>query len=220
MTPEACRAWRGQLAASLLGALGRDEEVALRAHLDGCASCRAESAELGAVVALLALADVDRVRTPPAAPATLGDRVAGRVAEERLRSRRRRRTRIGVTAVGIAAALALVGLLLTIGRGAEPVGLRFAGPPGITASATLVPRAWGTQIELELAGLPAGETFGVWLERPGGDRTPAGTFVAVAGRRMHLVLGSGLGLDEATGLGISSTAGGETILYSELPATD
>ena len=44
-----CRDWRGALGAAALGRLDPAEEIGLRAHLDGCADCRAELRELTAV---------------------------------------------------------------------------------------------------------------------------------------------------------------------------
>jgi predicted anti-sigma-YlaC factor YlaD len=217
VTTESCRAWRERLASSLLGRIDADEEVALRAHLDGCASCRAEAAELGAVVALLPLADVTRLIEVPSPPSDLGERVVSLVADEAARSRRRRR---GRAAAGLAVAAAFVLGASVLATGDGGVDLTFEAPAGVTASATLAERAWGTQIELDVAGLPAGETYGVWLERPDGSRTPAGTFVAVAEREMHLVLAAGLPLDGASGLGISTTDDGETVLFSHIPPGD
>jgi hypothetical protein len=218
VSADLCRAWRERLAASLVGALGAEEEAALRAHLDGCWACRAEAAELGAVVALLPLADVSRIAELPVPPAGLGDRIVSRVAGERSRSDRRRRRWFGAAVAGIAAATTLVALTFTlVTQGGEAAVITLKGPPGVTASATVRAKAWGTQIELDVTGLPAEQTYGVWLEEPDGRRTPAGTFVSVGGRRMHMVLAAGLDLPAASGLGVS-TAAGETILYSELAA--
>ena len=43
MTADACREWRGALAAAALGRIDPAEAIALQAHLDGCAACRASS---------------------------------------------------------------------------------------------------------------------------------------------------------------------------------
>jgi len=212
MTGEACRSWRGRLAASLVGELEPDEGIALRAHLDGCAACRAEVAELGAVMALLPLADVDRIGTVPPPPPGLADRIVSRVADERGRTRRRR-MRLGASALGIAAVLALLAVLVPTWIGEDRVGVTLRGPSGASASATLASKAWGTEIALDVSGLAAGDSYGVWLERPDGSRAPAGTFVAVAEREMHLVLAAGLALDGTSGLGVS-TLDGETVMYS------
>ena len=212
MTGEACRSWRARLAASLVGALEPGEDVALRAHLEGCAACRAEAAELGAVVALLPLADVDRIGTVPPPPPGLADRIVTRVADERARIRRRR-MHLGASALGIAAVLVLLAVFVPTWIGDDRVDVTLRGSSGASASATLASKAWGTEIELDISGLAGGDTYGVWLERPDGSRAPAGTFVAVAEREMHLVLAAGLALDGASGLGVSAPDG-ETVMYS------
>ena len=48
-----CRDWRGALGAAALGGIDPAEEIGLRAHLDGCATCRAELRELTAVARAL-----------------------------------------------------------------------------------------------------------------------------------------------------------------------
>ena len=56
---EACRDWRGALGAAALGGLNPAEEIALRAHLDGCPACREEHESLRALVAAAAAAAED-----------------------------------------------------------------------------------------------------------------------------------------------------------------
>jgi hypothetical protein len=211
-----CRRWRERLGAYLLGHLDPTEEAATRAHLDGCRECRQEAEQLRAVVDVLPLADAARLTEQPSPSADLGDRIVWRVVDERDRSRRRRRRTAGM-AVGFAAAFVLlagaVGLLAR-GGGDEPFEFQDL-PVGVSAAATLEAKPWGTQIELDVAGLPEGQEYRVWLERPDGNRIPAGTFVAVPDREMHLVLAAGLDPASASGLGVS-TPQGETIMYAEL----
>ena len=62
MTTDPCRDWRGALGAAALGNIDPAEEIALRAHLDGCAECRAELRELTAVAQALPLVGPGRER--------------------------------------------------------------------------------------------------------------------------------------------------------------
>ena len=81
MMSEPCRDMRGALGAAALGNLEPAEEVALRAHLDGCAACRAELRALTSVARALPLADPKRVDAGSTqAPRELGDLVLGRIA--------------------------------------------------------------------------------------------------------------------------------------------
>ena len=87
------------LGAYLLGHLPPEERVGLEAHLDGCAECRAELAELGPVSGALAAADPTHLGAPPEPPAELADRVFARVRAAR-RSHRRRRWTVALAAAG------------------------------------------------------------------------------------------------------------------------
>jgi hypothetical protein len=50
-------------------------------------------------------------------------------------------------------------------------------PAGVAASAELSPTRWGTQIELEVAGLDGdGDIYWLWLSTDDGQRVAAGTF--------------------------------------------
>src|SRR5207302_8879808 len=64
LIPEECRRRRELLGAYLLGHLGPEERVGLEAHLDGCAECRAELADLRPVAGALAFADPAPLRAP------------------------------------------------------------------------------------------------------------------------------------------------------------
>ena len=68
MTSDACRDFRGALAASALGKIDAAEAIALRAHLDGCPDCRAELRDLAGGRAVLPLADLARVSDAPEPP--------------------------------------------------------------------------------------------------------------------------------------------------------
>jgi hypothetical protein len=81
--------------------------------------------------------------------------------------------------------------------------------------ATLTSRPWGTEIRLDVRGLPEGESYDVWLREADDDRYAAGSFTAVADGD-DVVLSSSLTLGDAAGIGISDGAG-ETMLYGHLP---
>jgi len=69
------------LGAFALGDLAPQETVAVQAHLDGCAECRAEVAALRPLAARLALVDVDRLDDAPVTPPELEDRVFARLRQ-------------------------------------------------------------------------------------------------------------------------------------------
>src|SRR5882762_1109878 len=101
---DACREMRAALGAVALGGADPAEALALRAHLDGCAECRAELRELTSVAAALPLADPARTTGGlPQPPTALAKRVLGRVAAERTARRTRTRRRVAVAAATSAA---------------------------------------------------------------------------------------------------------------------
>src|SRR5262245_11152948 len=107
MTADACREWRGALAAAALGREDAGEQIALRAHIDGCAACRAELDELLAVARALPAADPDRLTDPSQPSSDLAVLVVDRVAAERAAHRRRRFARVKAIAAAVVAIVAL-----------------------------------------------------------------------------------------------------------------
>src|SRR5439155_26640678 len=115
MTAEACRRWREELGAFILGQLDPDARAGVQAHLDGCAECRAEHDLLSPLAEILPLADPAWLSGAPAAPRSLGRKVARKVEAER-RGLRRRRLEIGL-GLATATATAATVLVLAIGAG-------------------------------------------------------------------------------------------------------
>ena len=202
---DACRDWRGELAATAAGRPDPDKQPGLAAHLEGCRHCREELAELTPVARALQLVDPDRLVDPPrpaggawvaassAAVAEVRRRGAavGAVAQRGDRRGWRRRR---------------------CSRSCSPESLRVSTrPDGPDAQlrrlhhrarrvssrrAELIPTAaWGTQIALEVDGLArrADDVYWLWLSTSDGDRVAAGTFSGDG----HMQMSAALPLDEA-----------------------
>jgi hypothetical protein len=176
-----CRDWRGALGAAALVNIDASEEIGLRAHLDGCAECRAELRDLTAVAQALAAVPVANVTGAAAEPSNaLAGRVLDRVAHER-NARRTRRTRRVLASVGAfaAAAAAVIALVLLVGNiGSSSPGTRVVlpGTNGATATATLLSKSVGTEIDAKVAGLQPGHYYWMWLTGDDEHRIGAGTF--------------------------------------------
>lgn len=99
-----CVAVRDQLPELAVGVLPPGEQVALERHLQWCAGCRKEAAELGQAAATFAYA----LAPAPLSPG-LEDRVVAGVGRAAARPRTARRTRTAIAAV-IAAAIAVASL--------------------------------------------------------------------------------------------------------------
>ena len=161
---DACREWRGELAATAAGRPDPDKHPALVAHLDGCVHCRQELAELERVAATLRLD------------------VATAVASVRREPAQRSRWRtVAVGALAAAAAfLVMIGVVAVATRSSGPDAQHVAfaqAPPGVEASADLTPTEWGTQVALDVDGLAHdGDVYWLWLSTADGQRVAAGTF--------------------------------------------
>ncbi len=160
---------------------GRDgaDDVALRAHLDGCVDCRAELRELTSVARALPLADPSRLEqvAPQPSPA-LAQRVLDGVARQRRqrRDRIRHRALVGVAAAFVAAAAITAAVLVWPG-GSGGTEVAFPNTTGgVTAHATLHGNAAGTVVSFHVQGLRDGAYYWLWLTDEEGHRVGAGTF--------------------------------------------
>lgn len=207
MKTESCREWRESLAAHALGQASEQERVALEAHLEGCAACRAEHDSLAGVARLLPLADPAHFDSAPAAPPSLADRVVATIRAER-RGQRRRRFRLGIGLSGATAAVAVAALALFVlpngsGNGVPEQHVAFASTPaGMKISATLEPHAYGTEIHMYVKGAPSGTLCRVFLRGPDGKRMSAGSFRYRWGEDSDAVLSAAMDLSRTRAIGV------------------
>lgn len=211
---------REQLGWYALGHGTPEERAAVRAHLDGCAACRAELAELTPLTARLAGVDPDRLDEQPAPPAGLGDAVLARIAAEAPLRRRRRTSRRALTAaatVGVAAAGFGVGWLarpVPDPLPLEPVAVQVA-VTDIEARADVVPHTWGVEVRLVGEGFTAGEVYRVVVTDEDGTPVPAGQFLGVGPEELRCNLNASVLREDATGFRVVD-AGGTVVVSSEL----
>jgi hypothetical protein len=216
MTAEACREWREQLGAYVLGQLPEDERAATSAHIEGCVACRAEVESLAPLAELLPKADPAQVAAPPALPAELADRIAAGIAREGRgrRGRRQRRLAIGLSGAtaAVAAAVLLANVLFSPGTGGDSSQtVRFRSlPRGVAIAATLQPRPFGTEIHMDVHGIRSGTLCRVFLRRADGTTMPAGSFRYRYAGKEQAELTSALDLSAARAVGVR--AGGRTFV--------
>jgi anti-sigma factor RsiW len=177
-----CRDLRGALGAAALGGGDPAEDIALRAHLEGCPACRAELRELTLVAAALDTVPLSALDAAPAGPSSaLAAQVIERVSRERdaMHSRRVRRAFVGAGAFASVAA-AIVAVLLVVGPSGGDAGTRVVlpavGPERATATATLRSTDAGTVVDMKVAGLHRGDYYWLWITDEQGHRLGAGTF--------------------------------------------
>jgi hypothetical protein len=133
----------------VLGALDTAERVAFEAHLETCAECRARVADARAGHDLLAGLDAHDLEDVAPMPDTLLPGLLRSARRERIR---RRGLMASLAAVAAACAAALIVVLWPTGSGPSgPAARQFEAlrPSPVTATATLVAKGWGTQINLQ-----------------------------------------------------------------------
>jgi anti-sigma factor RsiW len=187
---------REQLGWYALGHGTPEERAGVRAHVDGCASCRAELAELAPLAGRLEGLDPDRLDEQPAPPAGLGEAVLARIAaEEPLRRRDDVRP--------VPDPLPL-----------EPVAVQVADS-GIQATADVVPHTWGVEVKLTGEGFTAGAVYRVVVTDEDGTAVPAGQFLGVGPAELRCNLNSSVLREDATGFQVVA-ADGTVVASSEL----
>jgi anti-sigma factor RsiW len=140
---QACAGWRGDIGAYVVGALGPVEAARVKRHLRGCAACRSDYQDLLPVRDCLG-----RMNPADGMPAY---QPAGRPRLGPVRPLRRR----WLTATGtVIAAIAIT----VISTHPGPPGYRAFDPAtGVHGQASLHATPTGTQIELTVTGLRAGQ---------------------------------------------------------------
>ena len=216
------RELRELLGSFALGHLDPPERDRVRAHLDGCAACRAELAEIAPLAQRLAAVDPDVLDETPTPPPGLGAAVLARIAEEErtvvpLRRRAvRRRVALGAAVAGIAAAGAVVGWVarpVPDPPPLEPVAVQ-AVASDVEARADLVPHTWGVEVRLTGTGFDAGEVYRVAVTADDGREVPAGEFLGVGPQPMRCNLNSSVLRADAVAFEVVD-ADGDVVARSE-----
>ena len=147
------------LGAYVLGALDGPERQALEEHLRECAHCRDELVRLAPLPGLLAQVSLDELGEPE------GDLVREPVSawtSPRDAQPWWRRARVLAAAAAVVAVLAGVGVagVVVVGPTETTTATTWSTSPsstGIDATATLSARGWGTDVQLVMEDLPAGQ---------------------------------------------------------------
>jgi hypothetical protein len=211
------RALRESLGAFVLGHLDADEAAAVRAHLDGCADCRAELDELASVVPALRGVDPAALDVPAAPPPDLGERIL-----EQARSQRRPHRRGPALAVAAAASIAVLagGVGYVVGAAPdaavprEDVAVQSLAP-GVQASAVAIPHTWGVEITLDADGFTRGAVYRVVVRDDAGRAVSAGEFVGTGDAAMRCNLNSSVLRADAAGFDVLDDRGA-VVLHGEL----
>jgi hypothetical protein len=173
------------LEAGAVGLLtGSPPDPDVQEHLDGCATCRAELAELAPLPGLLASAAAQVAEMDEQPP---GDALLERLLAAASAERRSRRHRLRMIAVSSIAALAVVLVptaLVLANRSAPPPAVAADKvqaqasdhASGIFGQVTLARSAWGSAMTLHVNGVPTGTQCTVVIVTRSGARETAMTW--------------------------------------------
>lgn len=212
----ACAVDQEDLGPFLLGQLAPEVADAVAMQVRTCPTCSVEVERLRPVVAAMARS------SPPPDPAA-GPPVRTPLRSEPWPEPRVRRRRLVLAVAVVIVLLAGTGSVVAW-RWPSDDGRRvvLAGADGASATAVLVERRWGTAIDLQVSGLDAGVTYGVWLERRTGGRASAGSFRPDGDGTFRVSLASAEQLDESRSVGVArlpvdGSGGPVDVLTAPLP---
>jgi len=200
------------LGAYVLGGLDSADRRRLEEHLPGCPACTAELSRFAAVPALLPLVSLPADAEPLSAPDESLPRLIATVRRRRA-ARLRRRLMLAVAAV----VLVLAGAI-----GSVVVAGRDTGPPPTTVVSTfndrtvgqavLAPKAWGTEVRLNLNYPPYGrQPYTAWAVARDGHEEQAATWTTPPGGRCSVTGATSIRRDQLDRIEVRN-ADGRTLL--------
>lgn len=209
------------LGSYLAGSLEPAERTEVEQHLVSCSVCREAVTQLAPLPGLLGrlCADDFALDEPEADPELLPE-ILSSVRRERRRDQRR--VRLWRATTGLAAAAAVAAFLVGAAGPQRPAGQQVtlrpvAATTPLSGRATLVAKPWGTSIELQLAGLPAGVDCVVYTVGRGGHRHLAGSWGPTPDHTVLLSAASSLPRSSLTQLVIATTDGRTLLTALTLP---
>ncbi|MCO4275705.1 zf-HC2 domain-containing protein [Pseudarthrobacter sp. HLT3-5] len=202
------------LGAYVLGGLDPADSQRFEAHLEDCADCRTELAELESLPALLdalpvpdavALTGSARPAVAPEPASSVPRRVLDELATRRRKLRRRWAAVVGAVA---AASLALgVAAAPLLSRPPEPdASYSVQSGNGLQFSIDLARKTWGTELAVNGSKLPLDGTLSLWIrDRDGGEdracawtATPSGRVKVMGATPLQLASIASLELRDET----------------------
>lgn len=197
---QSCPNWRGDIGAYIVGALDPEAGATVRRHLRRCRACRDDYTDLVPVRDLLG-----RLATPDLMPTATGTLPPPPLEPVRpLHSWRGRWLVIGGAAAASVAAASVLIVRLSVSP-ASPTYSAFDRATGVRGQAQLHATATGTQIDLSVSGLHAGQRCTLVAVSPDAA-TGAGTWTAAYNGSARIIGVSAIPAGQLTALRIETPA--------------
>jgi hypothetical protein len=236
-----CQHIRQLLGVYVLGAIDPAERAQVDAHLPGCAECREELAGLAGLPALLGrvpfdeaarIAGFDSEQLTHGDPPSAGRTDSGDTADvvslapllDRMAQRRRMnrwRGLVAAAAVVLIAAGAAIGAVKMTG-GSTPAPTAAGQYPETVQGVNLASNAkvevkyasmpWGTSLDTEVYGIPAGTTCEFWVMGSDGRRWQAGSWTVASTYQDSWYQGSS-SVPASAVRGFEITSGGKVLIH-------
>jgi hypothetical protein len=213
LSPLGCESWRDAIADDAFNQLDPGRTLGLRAHLEGCSTCRAVSAEMHETHAALAFADPDAVAESGPVPSALSEHVLRTLRRNGRAARQRRGAAAFATAA--VAVLVAVGVLHLVTSGPTAPTSRaisLVGGAGAHGSAVLTAESWGSSLQLHEWGASRG-LYTVNMESDQGTWWVAGTFQVKTDGAVEITMGCAVPENEVAVINVRDT-GGHVVLSS------
>ena len=167
------------MGAYVLGGLSEADHAAFAEHLRECPICQRELAQVSGIPRLLDLASDSALMPSAAGAAAAADAQLPEPATVLALVRaRRRRSRILTSVAAVVLAVAMLGagtaLGMALGRTPTPVAAaKISASPAAGSQASVqvafVTKQWGTELQIEGAGLPTAGEMTLWVYDTGGN---------------------------------------------------
>ncbi len=206
------------MAMDALGRLDRSEHDELEAHLATCEECRATDAELRSTVDALGKLSKATTTVPSAeVPPQLARAILTDLQPVDEVGRRRRSIRRAAIVCGSVAAVAIAAVLVAVGMNHSDVPTRtvaLRGESGVTASAVLVERSWGTSLTIREQGLAPGRTYTVSMANDQGRWWTAGSYRTTGSAPVEAMMACAAQFDSVQVIKVTD-ASGKAVLSSD-----
>ena len=205
------------MGAYVLGGLSEADHAAFAEHLRECPICQRELAQVSGIPRLLDLAS-DSALMPSAAEAGVPSdaHLPEPATVLALVRARRRRSRILTSVAAVVLAVAMLGagtaLGMTLGRTPTPVAAaKISASPAAGSQASVqvafVTKQWGTELQIEGAGLPTAGEMTLWVYDTGGRDTQVATWSATPSGRVKLTTACSSQLGDIQRVELATAAG-------------